>query len=178
METLTLSHDTQKKTVSLNFVGVGKRNVRVGYVIENPIWKTSYRPVLGKAKEDKPFLQGLGGGRERHRRGLEGARMALVSGRPTASKMDLYTSLYVPRPTVLPDLFALLRPVTYNGDLQPPWGDVADRPSCRNAAGRRTGRAQRKTLGQERRRRGSPGGAEPGQNATGRQVRQRTRRKG
>ncbi len=58
LETLTLSHDTQKKAVSLNFVGEDKRNVRVDYVIENPIWKTSYRLVLGKAKEDKPFLQG------------------------------------------------------------------------------------------------------------------------
>ena len=58
LETLTLSHDTQKKAVSLNFVGEGKRKVRVGYVIENPIWKTSYRLVLGKEKEDKPFLQG------------------------------------------------------------------------------------------------------------------------
>ena len=58
LETLTLSHDTQKKAVSLSFVGEGKRNVRVGYVIENPIWKTSYRLVLGKEKEDKPFLQG------------------------------------------------------------------------------------------------------------------------
>src|ERR1019366_8815443 len=56
LETLTLSHDTQKKAVSLNFVGEGKRNVRVGYVIENPIWKTSYRLVL--AKEEKPYLQG------------------------------------------------------------------------------------------------------------------------
>ena len=58
LETLTLSHDTQKKAVSLNFVGEGKRDVRVGYVIENPIWKTSYRLVLAKEKEDKPFLQG------------------------------------------------------------------------------------------------------------------------
>src|SRR5258707_275425 len=60
LETLTLSHDTQKKAVSLNFVGEGKRDVRVGYVIENPIWKTSYRLVLAKEKEDKPVLPGWG----------------------------------------------------------------------------------------------------------------------
>src|SRR5262249_2530091 len=45
LEVLTLSHDTQKKAVSLNFSGEGKRPVRVGYVIESPIWKTSYRLV-------------------------------------------------------------------------------------------------------------------------------------
>ena len=30
--------------------------MRVGYVVENPIWKTSYRLVLDK--KEKPFLQG------------------------------------------------------------------------------------------------------------------------
>jgi len=48
LETLAQAHDTQKKAVSIHFTGDGKRNVRVGYVIENPIWKTSYRLVLDK----------------------------------------------------------------------------------------------------------------------------------
>src|SRR3954470_24266652 len=46
LETLALGHDSQKKSVSIHFAGEGKRNVRVGYVIENPLWKTSYRVVL------------------------------------------------------------------------------------------------------------------------------------
>ena len=117
LETLTLSHDTQKKAVSLNFVGEGKRNVRVGYVIENPIWKTSYRLVLGKAKEDKPFLQGWAVVENATDEDWKDVRMALVSGRPISFKMDLYTPLYVPRPTVVPELFASLQPVTYSGDL-------------------------------------------------------------
>ncbi len=117
LETLTLSHDTQKKAVSLNFTGEGKRNVRVGYVIENPIWKTSYRLVLGKEKEDKPFLQGWAVVENATDEDWKDVRMALVSGRPISFQMDLYTPLYVPRPTVVPELFASLRPVTYNGDL-------------------------------------------------------------
>jgi hypothetical protein len=117
LETLTLSHDTQKKAVSLNFVGEGKRNVRVGYVIENPIWKTSYRLVLGKAKEDKPFLQGWAVVENATDEDWKDVRMALVSGRPISFQMDLYTPLYVPRPTVVPELFASLRPVTYSSDF-------------------------------------------------------------
>ncbi len=118
LETLTLSHDTQKKAVSLSFVGEGKRNVRVGYVIENPIWKTSYRLVLGKEKEDKPFLQGWAVVENATDEDWKDVRMALVSGRPISFQMDLYTPLYVPRPTVVPELFASLRPVTYNDDLK------------------------------------------------------------
>jgi hypothetical protein len=54
LETLALSHDSQKKAVSLHFAGEGKRKVEVGYVIENPIWKTSYRLVLDK--DGNPWL--------------------------------------------------------------------------------------------------------------------------
>src|SRR5262249_12940077 len=42
----------------------------------------------------------------------------LVSGRPISFKMDLYNPLYVPRPTVEPELFASLRPPTYSGGFK------------------------------------------------------------
>src|SRR5262249_20459148 len=45
---LAAARDGQKKTVTLSFQGEGQRQVVVGYVVENPMWKTSYRLVLGK----------------------------------------------------------------------------------------------------------------------------------
>ncbi len=112
---MALSHDTQKKAVSISFQGEGKREVRVGYVIENPIWKTSYRLVLDK--KDKPYLQGWAIVENPTDEDWKDVKMALVSGRPISFQMDLYTPLYVPRPTVELELFASLRPPTYNGDL-------------------------------------------------------------
>src|SRR5439155_7520183 len=53
LETLALGHDSAKKAVSMHFAGQGKRNVKVGYVIENPVWKTSYRLVLDPNKGEK-----------------------------------------------------------------------------------------------------------------------------
>jgi hypothetical protein len=117
LETLAQSHDTQKKAVSLNFVGEGKRRVTVGYVVENPIWKTSYRLVLPRDKEDKPFLQGWAVVENPTDEDWKDCRMALVSGRPISFQMDLYTPLFVPRPVVEPELFASLRPVAYSGNL-------------------------------------------------------------
>ncbi len=117
LETMAQSHDTQKKAVSINFLGEGKRNVKVGYVIENPIWKTSYRLVLPKDKEDKPFLQGWAIVENPTDEDWKDCRMALVSGRPISFQMDLYTPLYVPRPVVEPELFASLRPVAYSGNM-------------------------------------------------------------
>src|SRR6516165_1572161 len=119
LETLALSHDSQKKAVSLHFSGVGKRKVEVGYVIENPIWKTSYRLVLGKdGGEKKPYLQGWAVVENPTDEDWHEVTMALVSGRPISFKMDLYNPLYVARPTIEPELFASLRPVAYSGAMK------------------------------------------------------------
>jgi hypothetical protein len=118
LETLALSHDTQKKAVSIRFVGEGKRRVRVGYVIENPIWKTSYRLVLGTKAEEKPYLQGWAVVENPTDEDWREVRMALVSGRPISFQMDLYTPLYVSRPVVVPELFQSLRPVAYSGSME------------------------------------------------------------
>ncbi len=116
LETLALSHDSQKKAVSLHFAGEGKRKVEVGYVIESPIWKTSYRLVLDD-KNAKPYLQGWAVVENPTDEDWQKVTMALVSGRPISFKMDLYNPLYVQRPTVEPELFASLRPPTYSGAM-------------------------------------------------------------
>jgi hypothetical protein len=113
LEVLALSHDSQKKAVSLHFAGEGKRKVQVGYVIEAPIWKTSYRLVL--AEKEKPYLQGWAMVENPTDEDWSNVKMALVSGRPISFRMDLYNPLYVDRPVVEPELFASLRPVTYRG---------------------------------------------------------------
>jgi hypothetical protein len=118
LETLALSHDTQKKAVSIRFVGEGKRRVKVGYVVESPVWKTSYRLVLGTKKGEEPYLQGWAVVENPSDEDWRDVRMALVSGRPISFQMDLYQSLYVNRPVVVPELFASLRPVAYSGSME------------------------------------------------------------
>lgn len=135
LETLTRSRDSKKKAVSVNFSGAGKRNVRVSYVVENPIWKTSYRMVLDQ--DGKPFLQGWALVENPSDEDWSDVRMSLVSGRPISFRMDLYTPLYIPRPLVEPELFASLRPPTYEGDLdkvRAPMAKAAGRPTGGEAA--------------------------------------------
>jgi len=116
LEVLALNHDAAKKAVSLHFAGDGKRRVQVGYVVEAPVWKTSYRLVFdAEGKGGKPYLQGWAIIENPTDEDWTGVRMALISGRPISFKMDLYNPLYVPRPTVEPELFASLRPPTYDG---------------------------------------------------------------
>ncbi|HVA44974.1 MAG TPA: hypothetical protein VNH11_01190 [Pirellulales bacterium] len=112
---LALGHDNDKKSVTLQFLGDGKRPVRVGYIREAPIWKTSYRLVL--SEKEPPFLQGWAIVENTTEEDWEKVSLTLVSGRPISFVMDLYQPLYVPRPVVEPELFASLRPQTYGRDL-------------------------------------------------------------
>ncbi len=118
LEVIAGGRDHQKKSVSLSFKGDGKRAVKVGYVVESPMWKTTYRLVLGP--DGKAMLQGWGLVENTTDDDWTNVRMALVSGRPISFQMDLYQPLYVPRPTVEPERFASLRPPTYGGAMTNP----------------------------------------------------------
>lgn len=115
LEVLASAHRRDQKTVSLQFVGQNARPVRVGYVQETPVWKTTYRLVLGR--DEGPLLQGWAIVENATEEDWNNISLALVSGRPISFRMDLYTPLYVDRPEVQPELYASLRPQVYQQDL-------------------------------------------------------------
>ena len=122
LDVLAASHDDLKRQVSLNFKGEGKRKVRVGYVAENPIWKTSYRLSVNNERgksglKPKAQLQGWAAVENVTDEDWNDVRVVLVSGRPISFQMDLYPPLFVPRPVVEPETFASLRPPSYEGAL-------------------------------------------------------------
>jgi hypothetical protein len=112
---LATSHRSDKKSVTLNFLGDGERQVRVGYIQESPVWKTSYRLVLDD--EDKPMLQGWAIVENQTEDDWQNVDLTLVSGRPISFVMDLYQPLYVNRPVVEPELYASVEPRIYEQDL-------------------------------------------------------------
>jgi hypothetical protein len=113
---VTQARDQDKKPVSINFRGAGERQVRLGYVVETPVWKTSYRLILPRAGE-KPKLQGWAILENQTDSDWNNISLSLVSGRPISFIAELYQPLYVPRPVVQPELFASLRPQTYDAGL-------------------------------------------------------------
>ena len=117
---LALGHDNEKKSVTLAFTGKGARKVRVGYVQESPLWKTSYRLMLDDAAagaQAKAALQGWAIVENTTDNDWKDVRMSLVSGRPISFAMDLYRPLSVPRPMVRPELYASLLPQVYGQNM-------------------------------------------------------------
>ena len=113
---LATSHDTQKKTVTLDFSGEGSRRVRVGYIMETPVWKTSYRLVLSDT--EAPFLQGWALVENTTDEDWQDVRLSLIAGRPISFAMDMYEPLYAQRPVVVPEVYAALRPQTYGQAME------------------------------------------------------------
>jgi hypothetical protein len=99
----------------IGFIGQGERRVRIGYVVETPIWKTSYRLILdGKVGK----LQGWAIVENQTDSDWNNVQLSLVSGRPISFVMDLYQPLYIPRPVIVPELYASLRPQRYEQGME------------------------------------------------------------
>lgn len=118
LDVLAAGHDTQKKTVVLEFTGTGSRKVQVAYITAAPVWKTSYRLVL--SEKQPPLLQGWAIVENTSDDDWHHIDLSLVSGRPVSFIMDMYSPLYVQRPEVVPELYASLRPPAYDQAMDAP----------------------------------------------------------
>jgi hypothetical protein len=130
---VSAARDQDSKPVTIHFTGNGQRRVRIGYVVEAPVWKASYRLVLGDdVKNEKPSKEGAkpaDAGKAAEKKGAalqgwaivenqtdgdwENVQLSLVSGRPISFVEDLYQPLFISRPVVEPELYASLRPQNY-----------------------------------------------------------------
>ena len=117
LEMLATARGDNKKAVSVVFSGQGKRKVAVGYVVEAPLWKPSYR--LSVDDKGAARIQGWATVENTTDEDWVNVKVGLVAGRPMTFQMDMYDPLFVPRPMVEPDLFASLRPPMYQGGLNP-----------------------------------------------------------
>jgi len=152
LSTLAQGHDTQKKTVAVRFTGDGKRRVRVAYITESPVWKTSYRLVLG---EGAPWLQGWAIVENTSDEDWKDVKLTLVSGRPISFVMDLYQPLYVARPEMKLKLYESLQAQRY-GEAMEEMLDAEGAPAEEKSADRKKGFAAERRM-----RAGAPGAAAP-----------------
>ncbi len=99
---LTTQLDDGARSVTLRFNGKGKRRARAGYLLEMPVWKTSYRLVLDDNK--KPFLQGWAIVENPTDADWKDVNLSLVAGRPISFIQNLAIPVYVTRPVVQSDI--------------------------------------------------------------------------
>lgn len=111
LKLITDSKNTDEKRVTIGFAGEGSRRVLVGYLLETPVWKTTYRLVLGE--DDEHMLQGWAIVENTTDEDWTDIGLSLVSGRPISFIMDLYSPIYNRRPTVQIQTSTALAPQSY-----------------------------------------------------------------
>ncbi|MGO1080592.1 DUF4139 domain-containing protein [Inquilinus sp. CA228] len=126
-----LARDSAKdrRTLAIRATGDGERTLRVGYVVEAPLWKTSYRLTLAAdPKAENAALQGWAVLENMSGADWDGVDLTVVSGNPVTFRQALYQSYTVARPEV---------PVEVLGRVLPPVDERA-----RDADGDAVGRAR------------------------------------
>ncbi len=128
------SHSTDRfKNVGLSFGGTAARDVKIAYVNEMPVWKTSYRLVLpdeAKAKE-QPMIQGWAIIENTTDDDWSNIQLALVASQPVSFEMNLSQSLHITRPQLdVPTVAGAAPRVYQDGDA------FADKSELRKSANR------------------------------------------
>jgi hypothetical protein len=79
--------------------GEGRRTLRLGYTVEAPVWKATYRLVLSEEGRP-PMIQGWAIVNNTQDEDWEDVQLSLVSGLPISFVHDLDTPRYIKRPEV------------------------------------------------------------------------------
>ncbi|HET7101174.1 MAG TPA: DUF4139 domain-containing protein, partial [Terriglobia bacterium] len=111
------AEDVRRMTITDD--GTGDRTVRVSYISEVPVWKSTYRILLPSDAKEKPLIQGWAVVDNTLGEDWKNVQLALVSGAPQSFVQNLSTPSYVRRPVVPLPHSALLTPQTHEGALMP-----------------------------------------------------------
>jgi hypothetical protein len=79
--------------------GQGERTIRLSYTLEAPVWKATYRMLLGE-ESNPPLIQGWAVVDNMQDEDWENVQLSLIAGLPVSFTHDLYTPRYIRRPEV------------------------------------------------------------------------------
>lgn len=106
------------KTLKIFSRGEGERQLDISYVVECPVWKTSYRIALSATEsEEKAYLQGWALVDNPQDEDWTDVSLSLVSGLPISFRHDLYSPRYLIRQEVAVERESSAGVVMAEGDL-------------------------------------------------------------
>jgi hypothetical protein len=115
LRTVLSAKKKDAKTFTFFARGEGKRGVRVSYTVEAPVWKATYRILLGEESRH-PTIQGWAVVDNTQDEDWEDVQLALIAGLPVSFVHDLYTPRYITRPVVeVKETTGVLPPVVEEG---------------------------------------------------------------
>jgi hypothetical protein len=99
LRTVLSAKKKDARTFTFFAQGQGQRTIRLSYTLEAPVWKATYRIILGE-ENSPPMIQGWAVVDNTQDEDWENVQLSLVSGLPVSFIHDLYTPRYIRRPVV------------------------------------------------------------------------------
>ncbi len=99
LRTVLSTKKKDARTFTFFAEGQGSRSVRVSYTVEAPVWKATYRIILGEEGRP-PTVQGWAVVDNTQDEDWEDVELALVAGLPVSFRHNLYTPRFIKRPEV------------------------------------------------------------------------------
>jgi hypothetical protein len=99
LRTVLSAKKKDARTFTFFAQGQGKRTIRLSYTLGAPVWKATYRIILGEENRP-PLIQGWAVVDNTQDEDWEDVHLALVAGLPVSFLHDLYTPRYIRRPVV------------------------------------------------------------------------------
>lgn len=113
-----------RKPRLMEILGNGKEAISLGYLAEAPIWRTTYRLVLGD--DDHALLQGWALLHNDTDEDWRGVHVELVNGQPDSFLFPIAAPRYARRELRTPDNTASTVPQLFDNSADRMWGDHAE----------------------------------------------------
>jgi len=113
LELLSSTRTSGLRHLTLNAIGQGQRDVRVSYISEVPVWKSTYRLVFPRQPGSKAVLQGWAVVDNTVGADWDNVQLSLVAGAPQSFIQPLSQPLYARRPEIPISTTAQTTPQTH-----------------------------------------------------------------
>lgn len=100
LELLSTTHSTGLRHLTLNALGAGSRQLRVSYISEIPVWKSTYRLVFPRESSGTATMQGWAVVDNTVGADWDNVQLSLVAGAPQSFIQPLSQPLYSRRPEI------------------------------------------------------------------------------
>ena len=116
LATMAGQGDRDHHSLTLYTTGQGERTVRVGYVVEAPLWKAAYRLTLD-GDSGQGGLQGWAVLENLSGENWDGIDLTVISGNPVTFRQALYNAYFVNRPEVPVEVLGRILPRVDQGGV-------------------------------------------------------------
>jgi hypothetical protein len=113
LELLSTTHSTGLRHLTLDALGTGQRELRVSYISEVPVWKSTYRLVFPRTPNGSAIMQGWAVVDNTVGADWDNVQLSLVAGAPQSFIQPLSQPLYTRRSEIPIATEAQLTPQTH-----------------------------------------------------------------